>query len=104
MIGGPNTEAPERWSTEFPVKSQQRRDHCGSKRVYGYEGTGGSVMLNDGPVNKNEGPDHHKDAKNHKWFLFVAFVALSEPTDDREAFARCDWYNFVKCVGREGDQ
>ncbi len=48
----------------------------------------------------------HKEAQNTQNFSFelLAFVWLSEPTNDRESFATRDRQDFVKRIGLERDQ
>lgn len=54
----------------------------------------------NGPVNKRA----HKETQKAQQILFVAFVALPEPTDDRVTFAARDWTYFVDRVCRESDK
>jgi hypothetical protein len=49
----------------------------------------------------------HKKAQKAQSFLLsilCLFVALSKPTNKREAFATSNRHNFMKNVGLEGDE
>ena len=64
-------------------ESHNGRVRCDREKGFSYEGTRRSVMLNDGPVNKNQ---------------------LPEPTDNCETFTARYRRNFVQRVGRECNQ
>jgi len=91
MDDSPNdNEAQDRLKLMIQVRANNGETVASRKRVSGYEGTRGSVMLNGGPVNKN----CHKEAQKPQMFpgwALHAVVVLSEPRDDREAFAVCHW-------------
>ena len=88
---------------EFQVRAYNGETIVSRKRVYVNEGTRRSVMLNDGPVNKNKPTSATKGPNEKHFYVFVPSVALLEPGNDRETFAARDWNNFVKRVGRERD-